>query len=79
MPPEVPPEGLARQFSRAARQAPEFIGMTMDEAVAAARRDHEQVRVLSVDVASLNMHQDHRPSRLNLLMLNGELVRAAFF
>lgn len=78
MPSEVP-EGLARQFSGAARQAPEFIGMKRDEAVATAREHHKQVRVLSLDEASLNVYQDHRPDRLNLLILNGEVVRAAFF
>lgn len=78
MRPEVP-EGLARQFSQSARQAPEYLGLETDEALATARKAHEEVRVLSLDAGSLSMHQDHRPARLNLLILDGEVVRAAFF
>ena len=77
--PDVP-AGLDAQFARAARRAPAYVGQLVAAARVQARDDGIQdVRVLSLDGKSLRMHQDHRPNRFNLLVLNGKVVRAAFF
>jgi len=74
------PAALNAQFAGAERQAPAYLGYGVEAARRLARDDGvEDVRVLSLDGDSLAMHQDHRPGRLNLLVLDGEVVRAAYF
>ena len=75
---DVPP-GLHREFSTTERQAPLFLGRPAGDAQArAAREGVDQVRVLSLDGDVVRMHRDHRPDRLNLLVLGGVVVRAYF-
>ena len=74
------PAALDAQFGRAERQAPVYVGKPLEAARRLADTESiDQVRVLTLDGDSLVMHQDHRPDRLNLLVLGGEVVRAAYF
>lgn len=80
MPFESVPEKLGRQFARA-RHADGYVGYTAESArQLALRAGVRQVRVISLDDDVVRMHQDHRSqTRLNLLVLHGTVVRAAFF
>lgn len=74
------PGPLDRQFARSPRQATRFLDLSVHQARTAAEAagvDH--VRVVSLDGGPVRLHQDHRPGRLNLLVLDGVVVRAAFF
>lgn len=74
------PAPLDREFARATPQAPEFLGLSPEDAGALAERHNvSTVRLLSLDDGTLRMHRDHRDDRLNLLVLRGHVVRAAFF
>lgn len=73
------PAPLDAQFGRAERQAPKYVGHSVGAARRKAEADSvDPVRVLSLDGDGLAMHQDHRPDRLNLLVVGGKVVRAAF-
>lgn len=60
---------------------PPYVGMSREDAEAAARSDGiAQIRV--VDIPSppgSALAADYRPGRLNLLIVDGQVVRAAFF
>jgi hypothetical protein len=75
------PEGLDRQFRAVTHQAPQFVGLTADDACRLATQEGvEKVRLLSLDgKGGMRIHQDRRPDRLNLLVLHGTVVRAGFF
>lgn len=73
------PSSLDREFARASPQAPEFLGLSPEEASALAEGCAVAVRLLSLDEGALKMHRDHRDDRLNLLIHRGRVVRAAFF
>ena len=81
MPPvveDVPPL-LNEMFARN-RAASEYVGLQREVAQnLAADSGVNDVRVLSLDARSLSWHSDHRANRLNLLILGGTVVRAAFF
>lgn len=80
MPSPEEPAALDAQFARPERQAPAYVGLAVDAARLLARdEDVEDVRVVSLDDGSVVMTLDHRPSRLNLLVRNGDVVRAAYF
>jgi Ser/Thr protein kinase RdoA (MazF antagonist) len=74
------PAALDAQFGRAERQAPAYVGQSLEIARRLAEAEHVvQVRVLSLDGDTVSIRQDHRSFRLNLLVAGGEVVRAAFF
>lgn len=74
------PAALDAQFGRAERQAPMYVGQSVEAAHRRAEAESiDVVRVLSLDGGGLAMRQDHRPNRLNLLVVGGDVVRAAFF
>jgi len=77
---EEVPAALDAQFASSQRQAPDYLGLEVEAArQLAVTEGIERVRVLSLDDDSVSMHQDHRPYRLNLLVLRRQVVRAAFF
>lgn len=80
MPFDEVPLALDRQFARSPRQAPRYVGLPGPEAQRAAESaGTDQVRVVSLDGGPFGLCQDGRPRRLNLLVLDGVVVRAAFF
>lgn len=75
------PAALSRQFSMAERQAPEYLGLSAEGAQAlATQQGVEEVRIVALDGdGPVRLHQDHRPCRLNLVVLDRAVVRAAFY
>jgi len=70
-------EWLDRIFS-AEPQAPEFVGLSEQQALDAAKSSSLLTRVIHVG-ATLPLHMDHRGNRVNLIVEGDRVVRAAYF
>jgi hypothetical protein len=55
-----------------------YVGMDEGEAVAAERDGIAEVRVVRLSLRSA-FRLDHKPERLNLVIIEGRVIRAAFF
>jgi hypothetical protein len=70
-------EWLDRIFS-AQPEAVEFVGLSEQEALDAAKSSNLAARVIRVG-ATLPLHMDHRGDRVNLVVEGDRVLRAAYF
>ena len=62
------------------RQCPNYVGLTREEAEYHARDEGFEARIVEVPVQGrVGWHMDHRSDRINFIVDNGVVIRAAIF